>query len=81
MPKLDPNLYGSDSVSFANGVASDALNQVPIDAEGQAIKQSAQSKSAKDTLRLAEVQTVKAKTVGGGRDSRATTEGQHGEQG
>jgi hypothetical protein len=79
--KLDANIYGHDDNGCAASAANDALTQVPVDAEGRAISQAAQSRSAKDTLRLAETQTVKEKNVGGGSDSRARSEGQHGKQG
>jgi hypothetical protein len=86
MPKLDSNIYGSDPVGMASAVAADALDterpgENIANYWGDTIKQSAQSRSAKDTLRLAETATAKAKTQGGGRDDRACTEGNHGKQG
>jgi hypothetical protein len=79
--KLDLNIYGQDTNSFAADVAAKALANTSINAEGDAINQSAQSRSAKDTLRLVETQTVAEKNVGGGSDSRARTAGNHGRQG
>lgn len=72
---LDANIYGADENSFANGIASDALN--PPSA-GSVFDQDARSKG---NVSSGDGENPTAKAMDGiGRDKRAKTSGNHGEQ-
>jgi hypothetical protein len=86
--KLDANIYGIDQTAMANAVSSDALDvETPgvniADYWGDTRDNSDRSRSSSDrSLKLAEETPVApAKDIGGGKDSRACTEGNHGKQG
>jgi hypothetical protein len=86
--KLNANIYGTDETAMANAVSSDALDvETPgvniADYWGDTRSNSDRSRSSSDkSLKLAEETPVApAKTQGGGKDSRACTEGNHGKQG
>ena len=76
MPKLS-DIYGIDETSAASEVSSKALTPTKLT---DPFDQSAQSRSAEDTLRLAETATAKATNTNRS-DGRARTEGNHGKQG
>lgn len=84
--KLNANIYGADDNAMAHAVAADALDVatpgVNIANYYGDVMQDKGSVSAQDTLKLAEkTPQAPAKTVGGGKDSRACTQGNHGKQG
>jgi hypothetical protein len=88
MAKLNSNIYGDDRTSMANAVSSDALDvETPgvniADYWGETLDNTARSRSSSDkSLKLAEETPVApTKNVGGGKDSRACTQGNHGKQG
>jgi hypothetical protein len=88
MSKLSANIYGDDRTSMANAVSSDALDvETPgvniADYWGETLDNTTRSRSSSDkSLKLAEETPVApTKHPGGGKDSRACTEGNHGRQG
>jgi hypothetical protein len=95
MPKLSANLYGADDNNFAEGIASDALTpqknvdenywgDVKPDDTGDRSHGGGDAKGSAGPGRSGGGKfegTVKFKNQGTGSDSRATTKGNHGEQG
>lgn len=63
--KLDCNIYGEDKTGAADAAASRALEGRKLDDMGD-LDQSDQSRSAKDTIRVAETATVRKAHPGQG---------------
>lgn len=74
--KLDCNIYGEDLTGAADAVASRALEGRKLDDMGD-LDQSDQSRSAKDTIRVAETATVRKSHSSNASDSRAVSKGGH----